>query len=106
LDEPAYVRRTVDLGKHLDRMLLARYAPPGVLVNEKMQVLQFRGQTGAFLQQPPGEPQNDLIKMARPGLFSALRATVAQAKVEMAPVAHEGVEGDQGGFTRTCNLVV
>ena len=50
-------------------MLLARYAPPGVLVNERMEILQFRGQTGSFLQPAPGEPQNNLIKMARPGLL-------------------------------------
>lgn len=99
-------RRTVDLGRHLDRVLLARYAPPGVLVNEKMEVLQFRGQTGSFLQPAAGEPQNDLIKMARPGLVSALRAAIADAKLEMAPVVRSGVEVDEGGFKRTCNLVV
>ena len=40
----------VDMARHLDRMLLARYAPPGVLVNDKMQILEFRGDTGSFLQ--------------------------------------------------------
>ena len=67
-------------GEHLDRVLLARYAPPGVLVNEKMEILQFRGQTGAFLQPAPGEPQNNLIKMARAGLVSALRAAIARGQ--------------------------
>ncbi|HVZ85403.1 MAG TPA: chemotaxis protein CheB [Polyangia bacterium] len=103
---PAFVRRSVDLGRYLDRVLLARYAPPGVLINERMEVLQFRGQTGAFLQPAPGEPQNDIIKMARPGLVSALRAGIAEAKKEMAPVVRSGVEVDQDGFARTCNLVV
>ena len=99
-------RRPLDLGRHLDRVLLARYAPPGVLINENMEVLQFRGQTGAFLQPAPGAPQNDIIKMARPGLVSPLRATIAQAQKLMAPVTRSGVEVDQDGFTRTCNLVV
>jgi two-component system CheB/CheR fusion protein len=103
---PVYARRAMDLGRHLDRVLLARYAPPGVLINEKMEVLQFRGQTGAFLQPAPGEPQNDIIKMARPGLVSALRAALAEAKEAMAPIVRSGVEVDEGGFTRTCNLVV
>ena len=75
---PVPPRRTVDLGRHLDRVLLARYAPPGVLVNDKMEVVQFRGQTGSFLQPAAGEPQNDLIKMARPGLVSALRGAIAR----------------------------
>ncbi len=103
---PVYARRAMDLGRHLDRVLLARYAPPGVLINEKMEILQFRGQTGAFLQPAPGEPQNDVIKMARPGLVSALRAAIAEAKQEMAPIVRSNVEVDEGGFTRPCNLVV
>ncbi len=100
------VRGRVDIGKHLDRMLLARYAPPGVLINERMEILQFRGRTGSFLQPAPGDPQNDVIKMARPGLISALRAAVAEAKREMAPVRRNGVEVDQDGLTRRCNVVV
>ena len=96
----------VDVAKHLDRLLLARYAPPGVLINEKLEILQFRGQTGAYLQPAPGDPQNDVIKMARPGLIAALRATIAQAKKDKAPVRRDGVEVDQDGVTRRCNLVV
>jgi two-component system CheB/CheR fusion protein len=105
-DTPTQVRGKVDVAKHLDRMLLARYAPPGVLINERMQILQFRGQTGSFLQPAPGDPQNDVIKMARPGLVSVLRAALAEAKKEMAPARRTGVEVDQDGFTRRCNLVV
>ena len=105
-DPRTQVRGRVDIAKHLDRVLLARYAPPGVLINERMEILQFRGQTGSFLQPAPGDPQSDLIKMARPGLISALRTTVAQAKKDMAPVRRNGVEVDQDGLTRICNLVV
>ena len=95
----------VNVSKHLDRMLLARYAPPGVLVNDKMEILQFRGQTGSFLQPAPGDPQNDLIKMARPGLLSDLRSALAQVKKDMAPVRRDGVEVDHDGSTKMCNLV-
>src|SRR4029079_7634662 len=105
-DPRTQVRGRVDIAKHLDRMLLARYAPPGVLINERMEILQFRGQTGSFLQPAPGDPQSDVIKMARPGLISALRAAVAQAKKDLAPVRRNGVEVDQDGSTRKCNLVV
>jgi len=106
LDTPTQVRGKVDVARHLDRMLLARYAPPGVLINERMEILQFRGQTGSFLQPAPGDPQNDVIKMARPGLISALRTAVEQAKKDLAPVRRNGVEIDQDGFTRKCNLLV
>ena len=99
-DTRVQVSGKVDVAKHLDRLLLARYAPPGVLINDKLQILQFRGQTGSFLQPAPGDPQNDVIKMARPGLISALRATIAQARKDKAPVRRDGVEVDQDGVTQ------
>jgi len=95
-------RRGVDVSRHLDRLLLARYAPPGVLVNESMEVLQYFGETGTYLQPAPGEPQSNLVKMARGGLLGALRATLARAKKDMAPAREDGVEVDAA----ICNVVV
>jgi len=99
-------RRGTEVGKHLDSLLLARYAPPGVLINERMEILQFRGQTGAYLQPAQGEPQTNIVKMARGGLLAKLRSTLARAKADKAPVRTAGVEIDQGGVTRRCDLVV
>jgi two-component system, chemotaxis family, CheB/CheR fusion protein len=99
-------RRPMDLGKHLDRMMLARYAPPGVLVNEKMEILQFRGETGAFLRPAPGDPQNNLIKMARPGLVVVLRAAIAKAKQTMDTVRTEDVQVEHAGAHEACDVVV
>ena len=87
-------------------MLLARYAAPGVLINQKMEVLQFRGQTGTYLEPAPGAPQSNLINMARPGLLSAIRTAMAQATQEMAPVRKSGVEVDHDGLTTACDVVV
>ncbi|HXI55807.1 MAG TPA: CheR family methyltransferase, partial [Polyangia bacterium] len=105
-DKLVFPRRATDVARHLDRILLARYSPAGALINDKMEILQFRGQTGSFLHPAPGEPQNDLINMARPGLLAPLRETLAEVKKTMAPVRREGVEVDQDGFTRSCNLVI
>jgi len=96
----------VDLRRQLDDLLLRRYAPPGVLVNDRLEILQFRGQTGRYLEPAPGDPQNNVVRMARGGLLSKLRTTLARAKQTMAPVRSAGVEVDQDGFTRTCDIVV
>jgi len=98
--------RRVDPAKQLDRYLLSRYAPPGVLINERMEILQFRGDTGAYLRAAAGEPQSNVLKMARPGLVVALRAAVAHAKKAMGQVRTRGLVIEQGGFTKTCDLVV
>lgn len=99
-------QRAPDVAKQVDRLLLARYAPPGVVINQKMQVLSFRGQTGTFLEPAPGAPQSNLISMARPGLLSALRPAIAQAARDMAPVRTSGVDVDHAGGTTTCDVVV
>ncbi len=98
--------RPIDLSTRLDRLLLARYAPPGVVVDDKLEILEFRGQTGAYLQPAPGAPRHNLLQMAREGLRAALRAVMAEARKDSVPVRAAGVEVDQDGFRRTCDLVV
>src|SRR5256885_1007771 len=45
--------------READRVTLARYAPPGVLVNAGLQVLQFRGDTSPYLKPPTGKASFD-----------------------------------------------
>lgn len=40
--------------READRVLLARFSPAGVLINDNMEILQFRGRTSAFLEPAPG----------------------------------------------------
>ena len=73
-----------------------------------MEILQFRGETGAYLEPAPGEPQINLLKMAREGLLAALRAAIAAgARRTMAPVATRAVRGRRRtAHARLCDLVV
>lgn len=51
-----------------DRMIMKKYAPAAVLVNQQLQVLQFRGHTGRYLEPTPGEASLDILKLVRDGL--------------------------------------
>src|SRR5262249_47865447 len=53
------------LTNEVSRVIFDRYAPPGVVVDSDMQIVQFRGQTGAFLEPAPGEASLNVLKMAR-----------------------------------------
>jgi two-component system CheB/CheR fusion protein len=86
--------------------LLTRYAPPGVLINERMQILEFRGRTGAYLELAPGDPSGDIVTMVREGLRSPLLTAIARAKEEMAPARIPSVRVEQDGETKMCDLVV
>lgn len=60
--------------------MLSRYGPAGVLVNERLEILQFRGQTGAYLEPAPGRASLSLLAMAKEGLRLDLRTALYQAQ--------------------------
>ncbi len=76
----------VDLQRAVDRIVLARHSPPGVVVNDKLEVLQVRGHTAPFLEIPAGTPNLQLLRMAREGLASALRNALEAAMEGEIPV--------------------
>jgi len=92
------------LTQRVDDLVLERYGPPGVVVSERLEIIQFRGRTGAYLEPPAGEPQTHLLRMARPPLRAPLRIALSQARKTSAPVRKERVEVDDSG--RTCDIVV
>jgi two-component system CheB/CheR fusion protein len=98
--------RSAQVSRYLDRLLLARYAPPSVLIDDKLDVLQFRGDTSLYLRAAPGEPQNNLLKMAKGGLLPELRAAIDEAKEQMTPVRKPNVEVRQAQLHRRCDIVV
>lgn len=95
-----------DLEKEISRIVLARYGPPGVVINEQLEIVRFRGQTGRFLEPAPGVATWNLMKMTRPGLAVELRAAIHKAQAENAPARKEGVRMRFDGGTILVNLEV
>ncbi|HZV08089.1 MAG TPA: chemotaxis protein CheB [Gemmataceae bacterium] len=96
----------LDVQREADRILLARYAPVGVVVDEGMTVLQFRGRTAPYLEPAPGMATLDLFRMLRDGLLAEVRAAINQAKIENAAVVREGVHLIDGEQSRLIRLEV
>src|SRR6185437_12089750 len=63
-----------------NRLILDRYAPPAAIVDSNLQVVQFRGHTGSFLEPAPGDASLNLLKMAREGLLYGLRTALHAAR--------------------------
>src|SRR5262249_40868854 len=53
--KPADAVSEKDVLKEGDRLILNRFAPASVVVNDDMEILQFRGQTGLYLEPPQGQ---------------------------------------------------
>ena len=72
-----------DYLKIADDIILKKYTPAGVIINEMMDIVHFRGNTALFLEQLPGKPSHNLLKMARQRLGFELRNLIHKAKKEL-----------------------
>lgn len=96
----------LDVQKEADRILLLRYSPVGVVVDEAMAVLQFRGRTAAYLEPAPGMATLDLFRMLREGLLADVRAAVNQARAENDVAVREGLAVQTDGEARPVRVEV
>ena len=85
-------REGMDLSKEGERVLLARFAPAGVLVSPTMEIVQYRGEVGAYLSPAPGKASLSLLKMLANGLQVAVRAGINKARTSENPTREEAVE--------------
>jgi two-component system CheB/CheR fusion protein len=92
--------------KQADHLLLARYAPPGVILNDRLEIVQFRGRTGAYLEQPPGEPQANLLRLAREDLVAHVHEALERARAQSTTVRKEGLRVQVGAERRIVDLEV
>jgi two-component system CheB/CheR fusion protein len=69
----------IDLDESVDQLLMKKFTPACVVVNQDLDIIQFRGSTGAFLEPAPGKASLNLLKMARTGLGFELRNIVHKA---------------------------
>lgn len=104
-DQPG-VRSELGAQREADRLTLNQFAPPGVLIDSELRILQFRGPTSSFLTPPSGKATFDLLKMAREGLMLPLRSAIQKAKKENKVVRRHGVRIAHDGSGTTIGLQV
>ena len=80
-----------DFQRTADEIILGKYTPAGVVVNDAMDIVHFRGNTNLYLEQAAGKPSHNLLKMARSGLAFELRNIVHKAKKLNAAVLKENI---------------
>ena len=92
--------------READRVTRNRYAPPSVLIDAEWQILEFRGDTGAYLKPPAGQASFEVLKMAREGLMLPLRAALNKAKKDNKVVRKDGVRVERDGRSHTASLEI
>ena len=108
--EPASSPKILDAGfdvdREVERILAHRFVPGSIVVNDEMEIVQFRGKIGPYLEPASGHPTFSLSKMAREDLQVDLRDALIRAKKGNRPVRKEGLRIAYNGGTREIDLEV
>jgi two-component system CheB/CheR fusion protein len=81
------LRPIVTIAALAERKVLDLYGPPGVVINENLEVLHFRGRTSPFLEPATGAASLSLMRLARPELHVDLRRAIQDAQASDAQVS-------------------
>ncbi len=95
-----------DVRKFGDRVLLRRLSPCGVTVDSDLRVLEFRGRTSPYLEQPTGAASLDFLRMIREDLLIEVRTALQQAMKSEGPAERNAVLSDPEGSGRVTVEVI
>jgi two-component system CheB/CheR fusion protein len=94
------------MGDAARQLLLSRFAPTCVLVNQKGDVVYIHGRTGRYLEPSHGEPPGNIFTMAREGLRERLGPALRQAAAKPGTIVRRGVRVKTNGDWTNLDLGV
>lgn len=96
----------LDLEKEADRIVWERYAHAGIVVNNELEILHFRGDTSSYLQPAPGRATLSLSRMLRKELQLELRVAVQEARKGGRRVRRESIPFKHDRQERAVNIEI
>ena len=93
-----------DFQKTADDIILDRYTPAGVVVNDALDIVHFRGSTSNYLEQLAGKPSHNVLTMAKHKLSFELRNILHKAKKENITVLKENIPVQINGRQTFINI--
>lgn len=96
----------LELQRAADRIVLARFGPPGLIVDDRMNVLQSRGQTSQFLEITPGAVNWSLLRVLKEGLVTDVRNLVQRSIQENVPTTGTTTLMDEQAGTQQIQIDV
>jgi two-component system CheB/CheR fusion protein len=97
-------RPLITLEDEIERVLLNRYIPPGVVVNEDMDILIFRGDLAPYISPSSGEASLNLLQMVRKELRLELQTAIYLVKKQRQIVKRTGIAFKQNGNYNEINI--
>jgi two-component system CheB/CheR fusion protein len=109
-------RREKETARHIDigmsmadfsrHMLLERFVPPSVLVNETGDILYIQGRTGRYLEPASGEAAMNIFTMAKEGLRLEVGSLIRMALLQRREVVKDGLRVQVNGDYKPVRVVV
>ena len=88
---PGPAQAAFDIDRAADAIVLSSFSPPGVVVNDALEIIQFRGETEPYLRHFRGRATLHLLDMAREDLAMPLSAALSDARRTRDPVSQGDV---------------
>lgn len=95
--QPPAMTGEAAIRKEVDSLLLNYYTPASVVVDDELEIIQFRGSTEPYLGHSSGTASLSLIRMARHGLAFELRSAIHKVRRNKQPFKKTGILLEQGG---------
>jgi two-component system CheB/CheR fusion protein len=96
----------LDIHNVAERVILDNFAPAGVLVNERYEIIHFMGRTDRYLETPVGKASFNILKMAREGLRLNLSTALHNAVRQKKPGTYDALRVKYNGEYRIVDLTV
>lgn len=95
-----------DLEREADRLVWEHYEHSGLVVNNDLQILHFRGDTSPYLRPAPGKATFNLLRMLRDELVFEVRAAIQKVRRNGLAVRRDAIVVKHNGSSRRVNVEV
>lgn len=90
--------QTGNIARQIERLLLERFAPASVVINEHGKIVYIHGRTGKYLEPAAGQPSWNIVEMAREGLRMPLMTALSKVtKTSETEIIHNGLRVKTNG---------
>jgi two-component system, chemotaxis family, CheB/CheR fusion protein len=89
-----------------DQILLQRFTPPSVLVNQKGDIIYITGRTGKYLEPAAGKANMNIYAMMREGANLLVSEALRKAMKDFSPVFVNNLEVSNNGSLNYVNVTV
>jgi two-component system CheB/CheR fusion protein len=100
------LKPTTNLQSLADSILLQRFSPPAVLVNDKGDILYINGRTGKYLEPAAGKANWNIFAMTREGLRFDLGNAFQKAFRQKEAVTVKGLKVATNGDKQTVDITI